>query len=182
MRQYLARYWWVIGTRGGLAIAFAVMIVAWPAATILAVAVVFGLYAVSDGIIAAITVARAPRDARPVLFAEAFVGLAFGIVALGWPSATIRVITLLIGPWALVTGVGELLIAIRVRREIADEPTYVFFGVVSILFGLIVLLVPVHSVIALVWLIGICAGVYGFLLVAASARLKVLITGAPPPG
>jgi uncharacterized membrane protein HdeD (DUF308 family) len=182
MRQYLTHYWWVLGARGGLAIAFATMIIAWPWATVLAIAILFGLYALSDGVIAAATVFRAPRDARPALFAEAFIGLAFGIVALGWPSATVRVITLLVGPWAIITGVGELVIAMRVRREIAGEPMYILFGIASILFGLIVIFVPVHRIVTLVWLIGVCAGVYGFLLVAASARLKVLVTAEPPPG
>jgi uncharacterized membrane protein HdeD (DUF308 family) len=182
MLEYLARYWWVLAARGGTAIAFGTMVMAWPAVTALALAILFGLYALSDGIVAAVAAFQAPPDARPALVAEAVLGIVFGIVSLAWPSATVLVITILVGFWAIITGVGEIAIAIRVRKEIEGEFMYFLFGVFSILFGLIVLFSPVHGAIALGWVIGVCAVVYGIFMAAAAARLKVLVTGEPPPG
>lgn len=183
MWEYLTRYWWVLGARAGAALGFATMVIAWPSATVLAIAIIFGLYAISEAaVIAAGAAFRAPSGIRPALFAEALVGAAFGIVSLAWPSATVRVITILFGLWAIITGVGELAVAVRVRKEVADEPTYILLGGISILIGVIVMASPVHRPITVAWLLGICAGVYGFLMIAASARLKVIATGEPPPG
>lgn len=182
MRQYFARYWWVLGARAGSALGFATMIIAWPSATVLAISIIFGLYALSEGGMAALAALRAPPDVRPALLAEALVGMAFGLVALVWPSATVRVITILFGLWAITTGVGELLVATRVRKEIEGEPTYLLLGVLSILSGVIVMVLPIHRPIIVAWVLGLAAGVYGFFMLAASARLKILVTGAPPPG
>lgn len=68
------------------------------------------------------------------------------------------------------------------RKEIRDEPTHILLGVLSILIGVIVIATPVHRSISVAWLLGICAGVYGFFMIAARARLKVVTTGTPPPG
>ncbi|MCW2944400.1 MAG: acid-resistance rane protein [Actinoallomurus sp.] len=182
MLEYLARYWWVLAARGGSAIAFGTMVLAWPAATALSLSILFGLYALTDGILAAYAAFQAPPDTRPALVTEAVLGTVFGIVSLGWPSPTVLVITVLVGLWGIITGAAEIAIAIRVRKEIGGEFMYFLFGVFSILFGLIVLFSPVHGPIALGWLIGVCAVVYGIFMAAAAARLKVLVTGAPPPG
>jgi uncharacterized membrane protein HdeD (DUF308 family) len=182
MREYVTHYWWVLAARGGWAIIFGTMIIAWPAATPLALTVIFGLYAVSDGVFAGVVAFWAPPRARPALLAEALVGILFGTVALLWPSATLPVITFLVGLWAITTGAAEIAIAMQVRKEIQGEVMYFLFGVFSILFGLIVLFSPVHSVTGVAWLIGVCAVVYGMFLAAAGSRLKVLTTGEPPPG
>jgi uncharacterized membrane protein HdeD (DUF308 family) len=182
MREYLTHYWWVLAARGLMALAFATMILGWPAATVLAISVIFGLYVLSDGIVAGATAVKAPADARLALFAEALTGILFGVVSLVWPDVTLRVITILVGLWAIVTGLGEIAIATLVRRAIPGESMYVVFGAVSILYGLVVALAPVHGAIAVAWLIGIGGGVYGIAMVAAAFELKVLVTGEPPPG
>lgn len=182
MRDHLARYWWVLAIRGGMAVGFATMIIGWPAATVLAISVIFGLYVLSDGIVAGAAALKAPADARPALLAEALLGILFGIVALVWPDVTVRVVTVLVALWAIVTGLGEIAIATRVRRELPGEFMYLLFGVVSILYGLVVAFAPVHHPYLVAWVIGIGAGVYGICMVAAAGRLKVLVTGEPPPG
>jgi uncharacterized membrane protein HdeD (DUF308 family) len=177
--DYVARHWWVLTVRGVLAVIFGVLAVIWPGITLLVLAVMFGIFALADGISAIVATFGAPAGGRSLLVFEGAVGIIVGLLALFWPGATALAIVLLVAIWAIVTGISEIVTALQMRKEIRGEWMYVLFGVLSVVFGLIVLLSPVSGVFAVAWLIGFSAIGFGIAAIAASFRLKKLGGGHP---
>lgn len=177
--DHVTRHWWLLTLRGVFAVIFGVLAVIWPGITLLVLAIVFGAYALVDGLFAAAGALRAPPGSRVPLVIEAVVGILLGLIALIMPGVTVLAVTLLVGIWAIMTGVSEIATAIRLRREIRGEWAYILFGAVSVIFGLIVLLSPAAGVVAVAWIIGFSAIVSGVSMIAAGLRLRRLRGGRP---
>ncbi|QYC39062.1 acid-resistance membrane protein [Nonomuraea coxensis DSM 45129] len=171
-------HWWVLALRGVLALIFGILAVVWPGITLLVLAVVFGAYALVDGILAGVSAARAAKGQRAPLILLALAGVIFGILCLIWPGVTVLVITLLIGIWAVVTGVSEIMTAIRLRREIQGEWLHVLSGALSVVFGVLVLVWPATGALAVALLIGIYAILAGIVLIVLAFRIRRLRTQA----
>jgi uncharacterized membrane protein HdeD (DUF308 family) len=99
-------------------------------------------------------------------------GIAAGILTFVWPGITALVLILFIGAWALVTGIFEIIGAIRLRKEIDDEWMLILSGVLSVLFGLGVMILPGAGALALIWVIAIYAIIFGVLMIALALRLR----------
>ncbi|MFF0776455.1 HdeD family acid-resistance protein [Nonomuraea wenchangensis] len=171
-------HWWALALRGALALIFGILAVAWPGITLLVLAVVFGAYALVDGILAGVAATRAAKDRRLPLILLAVAGVVFGILCLVWPGVTVLVIALLIGIWAIVTGIAEIMTAIRMRREIRGEWLHVLAGALSVLFGVLVLAWPATGALAIALLIGIYAILAGIVLIVLAFRMRRLRTHA----
>jgi uncharacterized membrane protein HdeD (DUF308 family) len=172
MIERLARHWWVLAVRGALALVFGVLAMFWPAITLLVLALVFGAYALADGVLAAVAAFRGGRNYRLPLALEAAFGIAFGVAALVWPRATLLAITILVGIWAIVTGVSAIMAAVRLREELRGEFLYILGGTLSVIFGVLVLFWPASGAVAVAWLIGLYAIVFGILMIGASLRIR----------
>jgi uncharacterized membrane protein HdeD (DUF308 family) len=105
---------------------------------------------------------------------EGIAGLGIGIAAAVWPGITALTLVILIGAWALVTGVLEIVAAIQLRHAISNEWLLGLSGLLSVLFGLAVVIFPGAGALALVWLIGLYALVFGALLIGLGLRLRSL--------
>jgi uncharacterized membrane protein HdeD (DUF308 family) len=99
-------------------------------------------------------------------------GIAVGILTFVWPGITALVLILFIGAWALVTGIFEIIGAIRLRKEIDDEWMLILSGILSVLFGLGVMILPGAGALALIWVIAIYAIIFGLLMIALALRLR----------
>ncbi|MFI5607794.1 HdeD family acid-resistance protein [Amycolatopsis sp. NPDC051903] len=163
---------WVLA-RGGFAVVFGVIALIWPGLTALALAFVFGIYALVDAVGAFMQAFR-PGDGmhRAAYALFGVLGLAAGVVALVWPGVTILVLAILVGAWAVVTGVAEIVAAIRLRKQISGEGFLIFAGVVSVIAGVLVLFHPIAGVYGIALLVGIYALVYGIMLVVLAFRLR----------
>ncbi|RNL85867.1 HdeD family acid-resistance protein [Halostreptopolyspora alba] len=172
MLDHLVRDWWVLTVRGAVAIVFGILAVLWPGITLLALAVAFGVYALADGVLAAVSSIRAGTVNRLPLALEAFFGLVLGAAAIIWPEATVLVLVILIGAWAFVTGIFEIVVALRLREELEGEWLLILAGVLSVLFGLLVWFWPATAAVAVALIIGVYALVFGAVLVVLSLRLR----------
>ncbi|GAB3482432.1 HdeD family acid-resistance protein [Nocardiopsis coralliicola] len=172
MIEYMSRYWWVVTVRGVIAVLFGLIAVFWPGVTAVALAVLFGAWALVDGIFAAVQAFRSGTGERTSLIVHAAVGVVLGLAALLWPVATVLVLTFIIGAWALVTGVLEIVGAVRLRKEITGEWLYILGGVLSVCFGLLVFLWPIEGAVVIALIIGVYAIVFGAVLIALSLRLR----------
>jgi uncharacterized membrane protein HdeD (DUF308 family) len=176
MLEALTRYWWVVVLRGALAVIFGVLAILWPGITVLALVVLFGAYALVDGLFAVGTALFDRRSAgrRGWLLVEGIAGIVIGVVTFLWPGVTTLVLLWLIAAWAIVTGVFEIAAAIRLRREMANEWLLAISGALSVLFGILLAVWPTTGAIAVAILIGIYAIMFGVVLVALGLRMRRL--------
>ena len=100
------------------------------------------------------------------------VAIAAGLLTFLWPGLTALALLLYIGVWAILHGVLEIVGAIQLRREINNEWLLAAGGLLSILFGLIVLVAPRNAIVALIFVIGGYAIASGLLLIMFSLRIR----------
>lgn len=182
MITYAARNWWVLALRGLAAIIFGVAAWVWPGLTVTVIIILFGAYALVDGIaaiIASAAVAGKGAERWLPLLLVGIAGVAFGLVTLMWPGLTALAVLYLIGAWAIVTGVFQIIAAIQLRRQIAGEWLLALGGLGAIVFGILVELFPGGGALALVWTIGVFAILYGIVLIALAFRLRTWHAGLP---
>ena len=170
----LAQNWWALVLRGVLAILFGLTAFFWPDITLLSLVLLFGAFALTDGILAiAAAVTGATHGERWwVLVLEGLSGIAIAAITVVWPGISALALVYLIAAWALVTGVLEIAAAIRLRREIEGEWLLIATGVLSVAFGLYAAFVPAGGALAIVWTIGGYALITGILLIALGLRLR----------
>ena len=174
MAVVLARNWWALALRGLVAVLFGLLAFVWPGLTVAMLVLLFGAYVLVDGVFAIAAAVKAPAgyDRWWVLLLEGIVGVIIGVLTFVWPAMTALVLLYFIAAWAIITGVLEITAAIRLRKSIGNEWLLVLSGVLSILFGLALMLMPGAGALAVVWLIGSYAVIFGVLLVALSFRLR----------
>ncbi len=174
MVQSLSQNWWLLLLRGVLAILFGVAAILWPGITLLTLIVMFGVYAIVDGLIAIWTgLSRTRESSRWWTFlVEGLLSLGAGIAALVWPGLATLVLIYLIASWAVFTGILEIVAAIRLRHEITNEWFLALGGVLSIGLGILLFLQPAAGSLAIIWMIAGYALVFGILLVILGVRLR----------
>jgi len=170
----LSRNWWALALRGLAAIVFGVLAFAWPGLTLWALVLLFGAYMLVDGIFAIVGAVRAAgRETRWwLLLVEGVLGVLAGLVAFLWPGITALALLYLVAAWAIATGILQIVGAIRLRREIEGEWALILGGVLSVIFGLVLAVLPGSGILALVWLIGAYAVVSGVLLIVLAFRVR----------
>jgi uncharacterized membrane protein HdeD (DUF308 family) len=95
-------------------------------------------------------------------------------MAFAWPEITAFALVLLIAAWAIVTGVLEIVAAIDLRKQIRHEWLLALSGALSIVFGILVVLQPDAGALAVVWLLGAYALVFGGTLIGLAFRVRGL--------
>jgi uncharacterized membrane protein HdeD (DUF308 family) len=172
MLNLLARNWWLLALRGLLALIFGLLALIWPAITLRVLVILFGAYALVDGLFRVITALKDSRKRWGILLLEGVLGIALGILAFIWPDITALALLYLIAAWALVTGILEIMAAVWLRKELKGEWLLGLAGLASVVFGLLLVIWPGSGVLAIVWLIGAYAIVFGVLLIALAFRLR----------
>lgn len=167
--------WWLVLLRGVAALLFGILSFLWPDSSLLALILVYGVYTIADGVFSLVGAIRGGGlTPRWWLALAGLVSLAAGAVALLWPGLTVVVMVILIGIWAIVRGVFEIIGAITLRKVIRNEWLLALAGVLSVLFGLALIAMPGLGALILLWIIGAWAIVFGILFVALAFRLKKL--------
>jgi uncharacterized membrane protein HdeD (DUF308 family) len=169
----LARNWWLFLLRGLAGILFGIITIVAPGISLAALVILFGAYAFADGVLAVVAAVRRRGQSRwGMLLLEGLVGIGAAAVTLVWPGITAIALLYLIAAWAIVTGILELVAAVRLRKEIKGEWLLALGGVASIVFGTLIVLYPAAGALAVVLWIGAYALVFGVLLVVLSFRLR----------
>ncbi|MET0417635.1 MAG: HdeD family acid-resistance protein [Actinoplanes sp.] len=177
MLEALSRYWWVVVLRGIAAVLFGVLALVWPGPTVLALVLLFGAYALVDGVFTLASALGRNRDgtrtgSRGWLIVQGIAGILMGILTFVWPDATALVLLWLIAAWALITGVLQVVAAVRLRREMRHEWLLALSGVLSVVFGILLIVWPAAGALAVVTLIGAYAIVFGIALLMLGLRLR----------
>lgn len=164
-----ARHWWVLALRGLFAVLFGIAAFAWPGITLAALVLLFGIYALADGISA---IVFSVRSRWWTLLALGILSVLAGIAVFAWPGITALALLLVIAAWAMITGILQVGAAVRLRHEISDEWLLALSGILSFLFGAMLVAFPGAGILTLIWLIGGYAVIYGILMIAAAFRLR----------
>jgi uncharacterized membrane protein HdeD (DUF308 family) len=169
----LARYWWLILLRGIAAILFGVLAFIWPGLTLWTLVLFWGAFVLVDGVLAlGHAVMGGGVGPRWWLALIGVAGIATGILTFLWPGVTALVLLFFIAGWSIALGVFEIVGAIRLRKEIDNEWTLILAGALSVLFGVALLVAPVAGILAVIWLLGAYAVVFGVLTIAFALKLR----------
>ena len=176
MLEEIFRNWWMFAVRGVVAVIFGLLALIWPGQTLQALVLVFGAYALVDGIFAVIAgiSARGHFDRWWAMLLEGLVGVVIGLLTFFWPNITALVLLYFIAAWALITGIFEIVAAIQLRRLITGEWMLILGGLLSIIFGILLFVFPGAGTVSLVWMIGIYAIVFGISEIIFAFRLRGL--------
>ena len=170
----LHRTWWVLLLRGLVAIAFGVLTWVQPAVSLAALVLTFGAFTFVDGLLGVYSANQGRDQMRHwwVLLLWGLAGVVVGVLTVVAPGVTALVMTLYIGAWALVTGLLQIVAAVRLRKEITGEWLLILGGVLSVLFGAFVLAQPGAGMMAMLWVLATYAVIFGVLMVLLSFKLK----------
>jgi uncharacterized membrane protein HdeD (DUF308 family) len=173
MIAVLANNWWAIGIRGALAILFGLIALFLPGVTMLSLVLVFAAYAFLDGVLAIVSAVRAAREQERwgYLVLEGLVDIAAAAVAVLWPGITVIAFVFVIAFWAIFTGILELAAAFRLQF-IDGRGWLIFGGIVSVLYGGLLIVAPMIGAVVLTWWLGAYALVFGVCLVVLAFKLR----------
>ena len=166
--------WWVLALRGLVAILFGLATLFWPGLILTVLIVFFGAYALVDGILAIIAAFRSSGRGmrRPLLLIEGVLGILFGILALFWPGLTALALLYIVAFWVILSGIARIVMAVMLRREIENEWSIALSGVLSVILGMVLLVLPGAGLLAYTWLIGILALAVGITLIYYAFRVR----------
>lgn len=169
----VSRYWWVMLIRGIFAVIFGLIALFAPALALTTLVLVFGIYALVDGI-GSIGYALMNRQRQRwwLGLITGIISVLAGIVAFLLPILTGLTLLLVIGFWAIFIGIAQIVAAIQLRKEIEGEFWLGLAGLMAILFGGYIIIAPAGGALALAWAIGLFAILYGGTLIALSLRLR----------
>jgi uncharacterized membrane protein HdeD (DUF308 family) len=167
----LSRSWWLITLRGVLAAIFGLIALMVPAATILALVLLFSAYMIVDGAFAIYAAIRAGRrhESWGLLLLQGLASLAAGILAFVWPDLTVLAFVLLIGAWAMVSGCIMFTAAFTTER---GRWWLALGGVAALLYGVLMIAAPLAGAVVLTWWLGAFALVFGVSLIVLSWRVR----------
>ena len=168
-----ARCWWAMGLRGLVSVIIGIIAFLWPGITVEVIVMVFGIYALIDGIFtltAALTHREWPR--WWVFLIEGAIGLLAGCVAFFLPQITALVLFIIVGAWTFITGLLEIAAALNLPADMPGRWILLIGGIVSVLFGIVFLIHPAVLLYLVSWLIGAYALLFGAVLIYLAYSLK----------
>lgn len=178
----LGRNWGWLALRGVVSVLFGLFAFAWPGKTLAALVIVWGAFALADGVLSLVHAFRVHDQGKPFwsLVVVGLLGIAAGVVTFLWPGMTALALLMFIAAWAFVMGIFQIVAAIRLRKEIENEWLLGLSGVLSVLFGVVMFLQPGAGALAVVWVIGAYAIFFGMLLIVLAFKLKGRTGDAAP--
>ena len=170
----LARNWWMLLLRGLAAIFFGVLVWFLPGISLALLVLFFGAFVLVDGILGVWIAISGRKEYENwwELLLWGLVDIGIGILTFIAPGATAMALVLFIAVWAIATGVLEIVVAIRLRREIKGEWLLILGGLVSVVLGILLMLQPGAGALAVVWLIGMYAIIFGVILVMLAFKTR----------
>jgi uncharacterized membrane protein HdeD (DUF308 family) len=166
--------WWMVALRGVLAIVVGLLAFFFPGITLAVIIALFGVFVLLEGALLIISGIRSRRDQKRwwVIILQGFISIGAGIFAFTAPLATAIALLYLIAAWAIVSAILEIMVAIRLRKEMEGEWLLILDVLLTILFGFALVVVPAVGLFILVWMIGGFKLAPGILLLLLAFRLR----------
>jgi uncharacterized membrane protein HdeD (DUF308 family) len=166
--------WWALALRGGAALLLSIVAFTLPGATLAAIVLIFGVYAITDGLFTIVAAVRGLRrhERWGAMFAQGIAGVAAGLIAILWPAIGALALTYLVAGWALVTGALEIAAAMKLRKVVKGEWLLILSGLLSIVLAVLLALFPGVGMVVLAWWLGAYAFAYGVIGLALALRVR----------
>jgi len=183
MLGVMTRNWWTLIVRGILAILFGILVLLQPGIALTSLILLWGAYAIIDGVMGVFVAIRHRSDYPQwwVTLLEGIVGILAGVAAIIWPGLTALVMLFLIAGWAIMTGILEIIAAIQLRKEIEGEFWLGLGGLLSVIFGVLLILFPGAGILTLLGLVGIYSIVFGAFLIMLGFGVRSMTTQTGTP-
>ena len=177
--ETLRRNWWLLALRGLAAVIFGVLAFVWPGITLLTLIWLFGAFALVNGILSLVLATKAPKGYPRFgsLILGGLLGILAGLLTFVMPGITALGLLILIAAWALITGILEIVAAIKLRKTITGEWMLILAGLASVVFGILLILQPAAGALVMVLWIGAYALVFGILLFVLAFKMRSLGKG-----
>ncbi|HYZ86239.1 MAG TPA: HdeD family acid-resistance protein [Bryobacteraceae bacterium] len=175
----IARNWWSLVIRGLVGVLVGIITFISPVITLQALVLLFGAYALIDGVMNIVGATHAARAHQRwgVLLLQGIAGILAAVVTVLWPGITALALVLVIGSWAIVTGVLQVIAAIRLRRYISGEWLLALAGILSVIFGVLVMIAPLVGALVIAMWVGVYAFIFGAVLIGLGLRLRAHTRG-----
>ncbi|HUJ99640.1 MAG TPA: HdeD family acid-resistance protein [Stellaceae bacterium] len=172
MLESLMRNWWALALRGAAALLFGILAFVWPHITLTVLIWIFAAYMLADGVFGLIAGLRAAQRQERwwPLAIEGLLDLAVGVIAFLWPNIALLTFIYIAAFWAILSGVALLAAAFRLRAM--GEGFLTFAGLLSLLWGIVVIFWPIAGALALAWWIGAYAILFGLFMLTVALRLR----------
>ncbi len=165
-------HWWVWAIRGVLAILFGLLTFAVPGMTFTLLVILFGIWAIVDGITHLSLAFRSAAEHKGLHATEGVIGLAAGLVAFFFPLTTGIVLLYIVAAWAVLAGITRILLALHLHESASREWMVGLSGGVALLFGIILFLFPTIGALAVALWVGIYAIVAGVIFLGLAMRMR----------
>ncbi len=174
MNRFFSEYWWLFLLRGIFGVILGLLALFMPGVTFTTLIIFLGAYLLIDGIFSIISAinARKTLDAWGWYLASGILGILVGILTFYSPFATALALLYLIAFWVIVAGIIEIVIAVRLRKEIKGEGWYIAGGLLTVIFGVLILVNPIAGALTLTMIFGIYALIFGIMLIYLGIKLK----------
>jgi uncharacterized membrane protein HdeD (DUF308 family) len=174
LKEIAGRAWIWSVVRGVAAVLFGIIAFLAPIATAFALALVIGLFAIVDGIVDIVDAVRyrgaTGMRSRIVL---GVIGIVFGLVVLIWPGLSLEILVVIIGIWAVVAGILQIIVSIGHRGVPGSGWVWgLVAGALTVVFGVLVLFRPGSGLITLIWILGVYAILFGIALILLGVQLR----------
>jgi uncharacterized membrane protein HdeD (DUF308 family) len=169
MELTITNNWWVLALRGIAGVLFGIAAFLWTGITLVALIALFAAFLFVNGVLA---VFAGARGRSWLTVAEGVVAIVAGLITVLLPPVTALALALLIAAWAIITGITQIAAAVRLRSFISNEWLLAGGGILSIVFGVLIVFFPGAGLVAITWVIGAYAFVWGVILFALALRLR----------
>jgi uncharacterized membrane protein HdeD (DUF308 family) len=174
MSSFYQRSWWSLMIRGVLAVIFGMLALFAPAKTLDFLIVLFGIFVLVVGLVATLGAIMHRKESENwwLILIPGVAGIVIGIISMAMPAFTQTVIIYLIAIWALVSGIGQLYSAMKLRRDVEGEWMPILIGVISIVLAVLLFARPLDAAATVMWLVGLFVLVIGILWILMGFRVR----------
>ncbi|HUV25073.1 MAG TPA: DUF308 domain-containing protein [Methanomassiliicoccales archaeon] len=184
--QWKKRKWWEKVAVGLVALIFGILAFVLPGITLLTVTILFGTFALLLGFFSLFSgiMGKDLKQARWLFIAQGIFGIIIGIIALAWPDITLLAMAYLVGAWAMIFGIFEIIAAVWTPQEAIgvfnnmSKGLLAASGILSLIFGMLIILFPGAGVLAILWIIAAYAIILGIINIMLGLQQRKSSAGA----
>lgn len=176
MNDKIAQFRSLLSINGVIAIIFGLFAILVPQETAKTITLYFGLMLISAGALGIFLSVKTIREAGivPYNMLGSVLSVIIGIFIVIYTKRSLEIFAIIVGIWAVLVGVMQLLIALRIDKRSVNRKIMIFNSIITLVFGLVLFFNPLESIALLTFLVGALALVFGGIMVYISLMIKRL--------